>query len=150
MRQGNAGFVDGQPRFRTVHAQRHAEFVEGQHPSTTVLDCSDSRVPPKIVFGAALGDLFVIRVAGNILDPAIVGMFQYAAGLLSAAVEANVRFSVRRLHESPQRTSATRCVRDEVNGCCVRALHWTRRVPRLKAPTAGDVAFTGRNCLGAR
>jgi carbonic anhydrase len=136
-----------------------AELAKGQRPYATILGCSDSRVPPELVFDAAFGELFIIRVAGNVLGPSIAGTLQYAgthlhtplfvvlghegcgaveaaiaakfhgarhrdrialllenivpaldnldrtlspAALLSAAVEANVRRTVREVLESPE------------------------------------------------
>jgi carbonic anhydrase len=55
-----------------------AELAKGQQPHATILGCSDSRVPPELVFDAAFGELFVIRVAGNVLGSAILGTLQYA------------------------------------------------------------------------
>jgi carbonic anhydrase len=58
---------------------RRAELTMGQHPFAIVLGCSDSRVPAEIVFDQGLGDLFVIRVAGNIVAPSQVGSVEFAA-----------------------------------------------------------------------
>src|SRR5687767_996654 len=58
---------------------RRAEMARGQHPLAIVLGCSDSRVPAEIVFDQGLGDLFVIRVAGNIVAPSQVGSVEFAA-----------------------------------------------------------------------
>jgi carbonic anhydrase len=55
-----------------------AELAKGQEPYATILGCSDSRVPPELVFDAGFGELFVIRVAGNVLGPAIFGTLQDA------------------------------------------------------------------------
>jgi carbonic anhydrase len=60
------------------HARRH-EFAEGQEPFAVILGCSDSRVPVEIVFDQGLGDLFVIRVAGNIVAPSQIGSVEFAA-----------------------------------------------------------------------
>ena len=136
-----------------------ADLAKGQRPFATILGCSDSRVPPELVFDASFGELFVIRVAGNVLGPAIAGTLQYAGvhlhtpllvvlghegcgavdaaiaekfhgvrhpagsrccwttstpaldgldptlppdALLSAAVEANVRWTLRQIIESPE------------------------------------------------
>jgi carbonic anhydrase len=68
------GNVDG-PSNRT----RRAELVTGQQPFAIVLGCSDSRVPAEIVFDQGLGDLFVIRVAGNVVAPSQVGSVEFAA-----------------------------------------------------------------------
>jgi carbonic anhydrase len=136
-----------------------ADLAKGQQPYATVLGCSDSRVPPELVFDAGFGELFVIRVAGNVLGPSIMGTLQYAgthlhtplfivlghegcgavkaaiaskfhgarhqsrialllenivpaldildprlppAALLNVAVEANVRWTVQKLYETPE------------------------------------------------
>jgi carbonic anhydrase len=55
-----------------------AELAKGQQPYATILGCSDSRVPPELVFDAGFGELFVVRVAGNVLGPSILGTLQYA------------------------------------------------------------------------
>ncbi len=55
-----------------------ADLAKGQHPYTTILSCSDSRVPPELIFDAGLGDLFIIRVAGNVISPEVAGSLQYA------------------------------------------------------------------------
>ena len=159
LKEGNARFVGGHARFPTVQKEVLAELAKGQQPYATVLGCSDSRVPPELVFDAGFGELFVIRVAGNVLGPSIMGTLQYAgahlhtplfivlghegcgavnaaiaskfhgarhrsrialllesivpaledldltlppAALLSAAVEANVRWTIRELLETPE------------------------------------------------
>lgn len=159
LKEGNARFVAGHARFPTVQKEILADLAKGQHPFATILGCSDSRVPPELVFDASFGELFVIRVAGNVLDPAIAGTLQYAgvhlhtpllvvlghegcgaveaaiaekyhgathrsrialllaniapaldaldpeqppAELLSASVEANVRWTLRQVVESPE------------------------------------------------
>jgi len=159
LKEGNARFVSGRARFPTVQKEVLAELVKGQQPYATILGCSDSRVPPELLFDAGFGELFVIRVAGNVLGPSIAGTLQYAgehlhtplfvvlghegcgaveaaiaerfhgarhrsrialllenivpalddldrtlppAALLSAAVEANVRWTLRELLESPE------------------------------------------------
>jgi len=159
LKDGNERFVSGRARFPTVQKEVLAELAKGQQPYATVLGCSDSRVPPELLFDAGFGELFVIRVAGNVLGPSIKGSVQYAgthlhtpvfvvlghegcgaveaaiagkfhgarhrsriavllkyidpaldhldpslppAALLSAAVEANVRWTVRLVAESPE------------------------------------------------
>jgi carbonic anhydrase len=64
---GNERFVAGEGRFSAVHAELLADLAKGQRPFATILGCSDSRVPPELVFDAGIGDLFIIRVAGNVL-----------------------------------------------------------------------------------
>jgi len=80
LREGNLRFASsmgGSDAFMS-HARR-AELTAGQHPFAIILGCSDSRVPAEIVFDQGLGDLFVIRVAGNIVAPSQVGSVEFAA-----------------------------------------------------------------------
>jgi carbonic anhydrase len=79
---GNLRFVRGEARFPTVQKEVLAELTRGQQPYATILGCSDSRVPPEVVFDAHLGELFVVRVAGNVLGSAIFGTLQYAGAHL--------------------------------------------------------------------
>jgi carbonic anhydrase len=159
LKEGNARFVSGHARFPTVQKEVLADLAKDQQPYATVLGCSDSRVPPELVFDAGFGELFVIRVAGNVLGPSIMGTLQYAgthlhtplfvvlghegcgaveaaiaskfhgarhrsrialllenivpaldnldptlpsAALLNVAVEANVRWTIQKLLESPE------------------------------------------------
>jgi len=77
---GNRRFVDDLRRSGSVTGQaRRLELVAGQEPFAIILGCSDSRVPAEIVFDQGLGDLFVIRVAGNIVAPSQVGSVEFAA-----------------------------------------------------------------------
>ena len=80
--EGNERFMNGQARFPTVQKEVLADLAKGQQPYATILGCSDSRVPPELVFDAGFGELFVIRVAGNVLGPSILGTIQYAASHL--------------------------------------------------------------------
>lgn len=159
LREGNARFAAGRATFPTVQKEVLAELAKAQQPYATILGCSDSRVPPELLFDAGFGELFVIRVAGNVLGPLIAGTLQYAgthlhtplfvvlghegcgavqaaiaerfhgaryrsriasllknigpaldnldqtlppAQLLSAAVEANVRWTIQAVQESPE------------------------------------------------
>ena len=80
LREGNRRFVsdDRSRDTLTSHARRNA-LAAGQAPFAIILGCSDSRVPAEIVFDQGLGDLFVIRVAGNIVAPSQVGSVEFAA-----------------------------------------------------------------------
>lgn len=80
LKQGNKKFVAGEVSSEVLlsHANRQA-FVNEQKPFAIILGCSDSRVPAEIVFNQGLGDLFVIRVAGNIVAPSQVGSVEFAA-----------------------------------------------------------------------
>jgi len=82
LKEGNARFVRGEARFPTVQKEVLAELATGQHPFATIVGCSDSRVPPELVFDASFGELFVVRVAGNVLGPSILGSLQYAGAHL--------------------------------------------------------------------
>jgi carbonic anhydrase len=79
---GNERFRHGESRQRGVPRETLAELARGQRPFATILGCSDSRVPPEWIFDAGLGELFVIRVAGNVLSPEIAGSLQYAGAHL--------------------------------------------------------------------
>jgi carbonic anhydrase len=80
LREGNRRFVADVSRGNHVdQATRRSELATGQEPFAIVLGCSDSRVPAEIVFDQGLGDLFVIRVAGNIVAPSQIGSVEFAA-----------------------------------------------------------------------
>jgi carbonic anhydrase len=80
LREGNRRFVAGVRNLDSLLApSRRAELVSQQSPFAIVLGCSDSRVPAELVFDQGLGDLFVIRVAGNIVAPSQVGSVEFAA-----------------------------------------------------------------------
>ncbi|MBM3271573.1 MAG: carbonic anhydrase [Candidatus Sericytochromatia bacterium] len=59
-------------------AERRTDLAKGQQPFAVILGCADSRVPPEFVFDQGLGDLFVVRVAGNVVDPHVLGSIEYA------------------------------------------------------------------------
>ncbi|MBT8106803.1 MAG: carbonic anhydrase [Gammaproteobacteria bacterium] len=83
LRDGNARFVAGTSNINdAVSSARRAELVGGQAPFAVILACSDSRVPVELIFDQGLGDLFVIRVAGNIVAPSQVGSVEFAAAEL--------------------------------------------------------------------
>ena len=82
LKEGNERFVRGQARFPTVQKEILASLAKKQQPYATVLGCSDSRVPPELVFDCGFGELFVVRVAGNVLGRSIFGTLQYAASHL--------------------------------------------------------------------
>jgi carbonic anhydrase len=159
LKGGNKRFLNGQAKFPTVQKEVLAALARGQSPYATILGCSDSRVPPELIFDAGFGELFIVRVAGNVVSPTVMGTLQYAAlhlctplfvvlghegcgavdaalhvqlhdaevperigvlldnihpglealpgdlpydRLLNAAVEANVRWSMRQLLETPE------------------------------------------------
>src|SRR5665213_3893862 len=80
LRDGNRRFVSSSSAATALTDQtRRVEVAAGQEPFAIILGCSDSRVPAEIVFDQGLGDLFVIRVAGNIVAPSQVGSVEFAA-----------------------------------------------------------------------
>jgi carbonic anhydrase len=79
LKHGNARFLNNARGAEPILSQvRRADFVHGQNPFAVILGCSDSRVPAEIVFDQGLGDLFVIRVAGNVVAPSQVGSVEFA------------------------------------------------------------------------
>src|ERR1700678_2157119 len=80
LRAGNRRFVSEAPGKDAVESRaRRLELAAGQEPFAAILGCSDSRVPVEIIFDQGLGDLFVIRVAGNIVAPSLIGSVEFAA-----------------------------------------------------------------------
>jgi len=80
LHEGNRRFVAGRTHLGAVEDRiRPADVADGQAPFAVILGCSDSRVPAEIVFDQGLGDLFVIRVAGNVVAPSQVGSIEFAA-----------------------------------------------------------------------
>ena len=75
---GNERFVSGHPQPRDLVARRGV-VAGAQHPPAMVLTCADSRVPPELLLDQGLGDLFVVRTAGNLVDPLVIASFEYAA-----------------------------------------------------------------------
>jgi carbonic anhydrase len=82
---GNKRFVAGTPKARNLVRLR-TDLAKGQHPRAVVLACSDSRVSPEVIFDQSLGDLFVVRSAGNIADAIGIGSIEYAAEHLGSSV----------------------------------------------------------------
>lgn len=76
--RGNERFAEGRPAHPRGDAGRRAETAPGQRPFAAVVSCSDSRVPPEILFDQGIGDLFVVRTAGGVLDDAAIGSLEYA------------------------------------------------------------------------
>lgn len=79
LKQGNERFVKGKAARSNQSLKRVKEVASGQKPEAVILGCADSRVPPEVIFDEGIGDLFVVRVAGNISEPATTGSIEYAA-----------------------------------------------------------------------
>jgi len=87
LKEGNARFVSGVRSMDALLSHTKLdELAEGQQPFAVILGCSDSRVPVEIVFDQGLGDLFVIRVAGNVVAPSQIGSIEFAAEMFSTAL----------------------------------------------------------------
>lgn len=80
--EGNKRYVNANLANPNRTLERMQELVQGQSPSAVIVGCSDSRVPPEIIFDQGLGDLFIVRVAGNIVDDAALGSIEYAVSHL--------------------------------------------------------------------
>ncbi|WP_295651538.1 carbonic anhydrase [uncultured Dietzia sp.] len=82
LRDGNRRFVNGEMRHPSQNTQRREDLVAAQQPKAVLFGCSDSRVAAEIIFDQGLGDMFVIRTAGHIIDTAVLGSIEYAVHLL--------------------------------------------------------------------
>lgn len=78
LQSGNQRFIEGNLEHRTLDEYNRAKMTAQQNPFAIILGCSDSRAPAEMVFDQGIGDLFVIRVAGNIVAPSLVGSIEYA------------------------------------------------------------------------
>jgi len=77
--EGNERFTSGKPLSKDLSSTRREDLMSnGQHPFAVIVSCSDSRVPPELLFDQALGDLFVVRVAGNVVTAVELGSIEYA------------------------------------------------------------------------
>ena len=155
LREGNQRFVRGKARFPTVKKEVLAELAKGQRPYATIIGCSDSRVPPELVFDARFGELFIVRVAGNVISREIMGTIQYAALHLGTplfvvlghegcgAVEAAL---ARKFHGVRQRRRITTLLNAILPG--LRGLR-ARQQPaaRLKAAVEANVRWSMRQLL---
>jgi carbonic anhydrase len=83
LKRGNAAFLAGRTIAPDVRGRRRLEVARGQYPIAVLVSCSDSRVPPEVLFGKGLGELFIIRNAGNTIDTAAMGSLEYAVAELN-------------------------------------------------------------------
>jgi len=84
LKSGNNNFCNNSSQGKRRDGNRRKELVEGQSPFAIILSCSDSRVVPELIFDAGLGELFVVRVAGNVANPSSVASVEYAVKHLGA------------------------------------------------------------------
>lgn len=84
LEEGNKRFAEGKQAVKDLGERRREHLYNGQKPFAVIVSCSDSRVPPEIVFDQGLGDVFVVRVAGNVIDPVTLGSVEYGTEHLGA------------------------------------------------------------------
>jgi carbonic anhydrase len=82
LREGNERFVNGETSHPNQDASRRSSLVENQHPFAVIFGCSDSRLAAEIIFDVGLGDVFVVRTAGQVIDDAVLGSLEYSVGVL--------------------------------------------------------------------
>lgn len=118
LKAGNARYAAGRMSHPDETPARRAELAEGQRPFAVIVGCSDSRVPPEIVFDQGLGDLFVVRSAGNVMDTILTGSVEYAVEHLG------VKLVVVLGHEKCGAvTAAVHSVREAHITSIVKAIH---------------------------
>lgn len=81
--EGNERFVSGDARHPNQGASRRSELVDTQNPFAVIFGCSDSRLAAEIIFDLGLGDAFVVRTAGHVLDDAVLGSLEYSVSVLN-------------------------------------------------------------------
>ncbi|MDY0911077.1 carbonic anhydrase [Microbacterium sp. CFBP9034] len=82
MQRGNARFVAGEPRHPRQDVERRHDLAAGQRPRAALFGCSDSRLAAEIIFDKGLGDLFVVRNAGQVISDSVIGSLEYAVAVL--------------------------------------------------------------------
>ena len=158
LKDGNARFAADKPARKDIGARRRAELAKGQRPFAVILTCSDSRVAPELIFDQGLGDLFVLRVAGNVTDPVVLGSIEYAVehlktplivvlgheacGAVKAAMdgghaEGNLGKLIRHVHVGDGKADVTAAVRANV---VYQAGQLTRQSTLLKDFVSGKRA----------
>ena len=83
LKEGNERFVAGQPQHPSQSIEDRARLASGQTPTAVIFGCGDSRVAAELIFDQGLGDMFVVRTAGHVLDSAVLGSIEYAVGVLN-------------------------------------------------------------------
>src|SRR5262245_51956921 len=82
LKEGNERFVAGMPEHPSQSIEHRASLAEEQRPTAVVFGCADSRVAAEIIFDQGLGDMFVVRTAGHVIDAAVLGSIEYAVSVL--------------------------------------------------------------------
>ena len=83
LKEGNERFVAGQPEHPSQSIEHRASLAEAQKPIAVVFGCADSRVAAEIIYDQGLGDMFVVRTAGHVIDSAVLGSIEYAVAVLN-------------------------------------------------------------------
>jgi carbonic anhydrase len=107
LKEGNERFVAGKPEHPSQSIEYRASLAEAQKPTAVVFGCADSRVAAEIIFDQGLGDMFVVRTAGHVIDSAVLGSVEYAVTVL------NVPLIVVLGHDSCGAVKATLAALDE-------------------------------------
>ncbi len=107
LKEGNDRFVAGEPQHPSQSIEHRASLTLEQRPTAVVFGCADSRVAAEIIFDQGLGDMFVVRTAGHVIDSAVLGSIEYAVGVL------NVPLIVVLGHDSCGAVKATITALDE-------------------------------------
>jgi carbonic anhydrase len=173
LREGNRRFTSGRPTHPDEDDAWREKLVESQHPFVTLLGCSDSRIPPELLFDQGFGDMFVVRVAGNALDPFIEGSIEYGVhhlhtplllvlghedcGAVKAALAGSkeqaqepleIQTLVRTLEPSfrslDHNRTPTELIHDAVAANVQRTMNELRRLPALAEPVRkGQLVIIG-------
>jgi len=130
LKAGNEAFLNGSLGISHLTAERRSSLAAGQHPFAIILSCSDSRVPPEQVFSQGLGDLFTVRVAGNIADPATVASIEYAAAHLGVPLLVvmghtecgAVKAAIAGAHDTPSIIELVKAIHPAIEGLPKEAL----------------------------
>ncbi len=83
LKEGNERFVAGRPQHPSQSVEDRARLAAGQTPTAVIFGCGDSRVAAELIFDQGLGDMFVVRTAGHVIDSAVLGSIEYAVGVLN-------------------------------------------------------------------
>ena len=108
LKEGNERFVAGQPAHPSQSIADRARLAHSQKPTAVLFGCADSRVAAEIIFDQGLGDMFVVRTAGHVIDPAVLGSIEYAVTIL------NVPLIVVLGHDSCGAVKATLAALDSI------------------------------------
>ncbi|MEV0705295.1 carbonic anhydrase [Saccharopolyspora sp. NPDC050389] len=148
---GNARFVEGRATYPHQTADGRQSLVAERHPFACVIACADSRVGPEAVSGGALGDLFVIRSAGEVLDDAVVGSVEYGVEHLRVplvAVEESPRPGTSRFSKDGAPSIGQSGGQAAPQFLGVAGQFWFHLRRRIGLVVLGDVTALGFTCVG--